>query len=117
MNVTADKNNEASKYRINNNNTTENRSFEYKTKITGNTSTNNNRLEAEVVVLLKHLSNFWISLGFHLINCEIEIDLSCSKDYGISEISKTIEKAANPTANPPTDRVPPTKTILEHYFQ
>ena len=117
MNVTANENNEASNYRINKNNTTESRSFEYKTKLTGSTSANNNRLEAEVVVLLKYLSNFWISHGFHLINCEIELDLSWSKDYPISAIPKTLEVAANPTANPPIDRLPPTPTILEHYFK
>ena len=64
-----------------------------------------------------YFSNFWRSLGFHLINCEIELDLSWSKDYAISEISKTLEEAANPTANPLTDRAPPTQTILEHNFK
>ena len=52
-----------------------------------------------------------------MINCEIELDLSWSKDYTISEISKIREVAANPAANLPTDRVPPTLTILEHYFK
>ena len=32
-------------------------------------------------------------------------------------MSKTREVAANPAANLPSDRVPPTKTILEHYFK
>ena len=117
MNVAANENNEASNYRINNNKTTESRSFEYKTKMEGSTSANNNRLDAKVVVLLKYLSNFLRSLGFLFINCEIELDLSCSKDYTISEISKTLEVAANPADNLPTDRVPPTQTILEHYFK
>ena len=55
MNVAANENNEASNYRINK--TAESRSFEYKTKMAGSTSANNNRLDAEVVVLLKYLSN------------------------------------------------------------
>ena len=32
-------------------------------------------------------------------------------------MSKTREVAANPVANLPSDRVPPTQTILEHYFK
>ena len=103
--------------RINNNKTTESRSFEYKAEMTGSTSANNNRLDAERVSLLKYLSNFWRSLGFPLIHCEIELDLSCSKNYAISEISKTRKVAANPASNPPTDHVPPAQTILEHYFK
>ena len=117
MNVAPNENNEASNYRINNNKTTENRSFEYKTEMTGSTSANNNRLDPGGVALLKYLSNFWRSLGFPLINCEIELDLSCSKDYAISEISRTRKGAADPAANPPTDHVLPAQTILEHYFK
>ena len=37
---------------------------------------NNNILDAKVVVPLKYLSNFWISLDLELINSEIELDLS-----------------------------------------
>ena len=37
---------------------------------------NNNILDVEVVVPLKHLSSFWISLDFPLINCEKELDLT-----------------------------------------
>ena len=40
---------------------------------------NNNTLKAEVAVPLKYLTNFWRSLDLPLINCEIEIDLSCVK--------------------------------------
>ena len=35
------------------------KSFEYKTKITGKTRMNASRLNAEVVVPLKYLSNYW----------------------------------------------------------
>ena len=35
--------------------------------------------------LLKHLSNFWRSLDLPLINCEIELDLSWTKDCVLSE--------------------------------
>ena len=61
---------------IGKNKTTKTESFEYKTKIIGSTSHNNNRLDAEVVVPLKCLSNFWRSYDLLLINCEIELDLS-----------------------------------------
>ena len=40
-------------------------------KLIGITSNNNSRLDAEVVVSLKYLSNFWRSIDLHLINCEI----------------------------------------------
>ena len=63
-------------YRINNNKTTKGKSFEYKTKIIGKTPANTSRLNIEVVIPLEYLSNFWRSLDFPLINCEIEFDLS-----------------------------------------
>ena len=55
-----------------------NRSFNIKTKITGqtgNTSTNN----VEIMVPLKHLSNFWRTLEIPFIDCEINLDLNFSK--------------------------------------
>ena len=54
--------NNGDNYRINNNRTTASKSFKYKTKIVGSTSNDINILDAEVVVLLKYLSNFWRSL-------------------------------------------------------
>ena len=44
-----------------------------------------------------------------LNNFEIMLDLSCSKDCAISEISKIQAVPANPAVNPATDRVPPTQ--------
>ena len=70
------KKNVTNNYRINNNKTTKGKSFEYKTKIIGKTPANASRLNAEVVIPLEYLSNFWRSLDFPLINCEIEFDLS-----------------------------------------
>ena len=52
--------------RINNNKTITSESFEYKTKLTGNMPNNNNVLEAEVVVPLKYLGNFWRSVDLPL---------------------------------------------------
>ena len=62
---------------INNNKTTKSKSFKYKAKIIWSTSDNGSRLNVEVVVSLKYLSNFWVSFQLLLINynSEIELDL------------------------------------------
>ena len=46
------------------------------------------RLDAEVVVPLKYLSNFWRSFELRLINFEIDLNLSWSKNCVNSEISR-----------------------------
>ena len=66
--------------------------MEYKTKLTGSTPNNNNILDTEVAVPLEYLRNFWRSLDLSLINCEIELDLSESKECIISEILPIIPK-------------------------
>ena len=59
-------------------------SFNFKTKITGQTAANNNngniagRVDVEIMVPLKYLSNFWRTLEMPLINCEVEPILTCS---------------------------------------
>ena len=75
VNDSANKDNDADNYRINNK-ITSSKSFEYKTKITVKTPIYTSRLDAEVLVSLKYLSTFWRSLHLPLINCEIELDLS-----------------------------------------
>ena len=62
------------------------------------TPENANRLNAEVVVSLKYLSNFWRSLDLPLTDCEIELDLSWPRYCLISEISRTF--GAVPNTNP-----------------
>ena len=47
------------------------------------------------------MSNFWRFLDFHLLNCEIEIDLSWSKECIISEISIKSVVTGNTNANLP----------------
>ena len=71
--------NDAANYKVKNCKTITNKFFEYKTKIIGSTPNKNNKLNAKLVVPLKYLSNFWRSLEFLLINCEIEPDLSWLK--------------------------------------
>ena len=77
MNDDANENNAAGNYRINNNKATTSRPFKHKAKIIGSTPYNNSRLDAEVVVPLKYLGNFWRSFDLPLINWEIEPNLSC----------------------------------------
>ena len=80
-------------------------SFKYKTSITGNTynigageegydANKVGKNETEVVIPLKHLSNFWRTLNIPLINCEIELILTWSKNCVFADMT-----AAN---NPPT---------------
>ena len=50
--------------------------------------------KTEVVIPLKHLSNFWRTLNIPLINCEIELILTWSKNCVLADMT-----AVN---NPPT---------------
>ena len=51
--------NSANRNKINNNKTISSKSFKYNTKLIGRTPSNNNIIDAEVVVPSKYLSNFW----------------------------------------------------------
>ena len=50
-------------------------SFNFKTKITGQTN-NDGIINVEIMVPLKYLSNFWRTLKMPLINCEVELILN-----------------------------------------
>ena len=84
-------------------------SFKYKTSITGNTYNVDEKItdddgnevdnpkydankvgknETEVVIPLKHLSNFWRSLNIPLINCEVELILTWSKNCVLVDMTK-----------------------------
>ena len=94
---------------------TSSESFKYKTSITKNTYNVDEKVtdddgnevdnpnydvnkvgknKTETVVPLKHLSNFWRSLDIPLINCEVEIILTWSKNCVLADMT-----VAN---NPPT---------------
>ena len=86
-------------------------SFKYKTNITGNTYNIGNseegydankvgKNETEVVIPLKHLSNFWKSLNIPLINCETELVLTCSKSCVLADM--TVDASADPAIVAPT---------------
>ena len=55
-------------------------SFNFKTKITGQTNNNGEINAVEIMVSLKDLSNFWRTLELFLVNCEVEIILTWSEN-------------------------------------
>ena len=59
-------------------------SLKSKVKITGNTPNNGNTKDVEIIVPLKYLSNFWRTLEMPLINCEVNLLLTWSKDCVIT---------------------------------
>ena len=80
--------------------------WKYKTSVNGNTcnlgafdvgydANKVGKNETEVVIPLKHLSNFWITLNIPLINCEIELVLTWSKNCALADMT--------PTNNPSTE--------------
>ena len=84
-------------------------SFKYKTSITGSTYNffdgeagyDANKLgknETDIVIPLKHLSNFWRTLNKPLINCEIELVLTWSKTCALGDMTA---RAAGNNNDPP----------------
>ena len=67
-----------------NDNLANSESFKSKVKITGETPAAGNTKDVEIIVPLKHLSNFWRTLKMPLINCEVNLILTCSKDCVIT---------------------------------
>ena len=67
-----------------NDNMEQSESFKSKIKITGKTPPNGNTKDVEIMVQLKYLSNFWRTLEMLLINCEVELILTWSKNCVIS---------------------------------
>ena len=74
---------------------TNSESFKYKTSIVGKTPQDNDSLtNVEVVIPLKYLSNFWRNLDIPLINCEVEIILTWSKNWVLADM--TVDADADP---------------------
>ena len=59
-------------------------SFKTKVKITRKTPADGNTKNVEIIVPLKYLSNFWRTLEMSLINCEVNLSLTCSRDCVIT---------------------------------
>ena len=98
-------------------------SFKYKTSITGNTYNIDEKItdddgnevdnpkydankvgknETEVVIPLKYLSNFWRSLNIPLINCEVELILTWSKNCVLVDKTERDAEGDNPAIAAPT---------------
>ena len=67
-----------------NNNIGNSESFKSKIKITGKTPDDGNTKDLEIIVPLKYLSNFFRTLEMPLINCEVSLILTWSKDCVIT---------------------------------
>ena len=52
--------------------------------------TNLVKKEVEIVVPLKHLSNFWRTPDIALINCEVSLTLNWSREYVITSMERII---------------------------
>ena len=61
-----------------NDNLADSESFKSKIKITGKTPDDGNEKDIEVMVPLKHLSNFWRTFEMPFINCEVSLILTWS---------------------------------------
>ena len=64
--------------------------FKSKIKRKGKTPADRNRKNAEITVPFKYLSNFWRTLEMPLINCEVSVIVTSSKDSVITK--STVEK-------------------------
>ena len=72
-------------------------SFKSKIRITRNTPANGCTKDVEIVVPLKYLSNFWRTLEMPLINCELELILTWSKNCVISSATGETKFATTET--------------------
>ena len=68
-----------------NDNFVDSESFKSKIKITGKTPAADNEKYVEIMVPLKHLSSFWRTLEMPLINCEVNLILTWSSTYVVTD--------------------------------
>ena len=66
-------------------------SFNFKSKIIGNTNDNGDTENVEILVPLKYLSNIWRTLEMRLINCEIKLIVTWSRNCVILSTNVTNE--------------------------
>ena len=67
-----------------NHNLADSESFKSKIKVTGNTPADSSTKDVEIIVPSKYLNNFWRTLEMPLINCEVNLILTWSKDCVIT---------------------------------
>ena len=78
-------------------------SLKYKINIVAKTPEDNDSLtNAEVVIPLKHLSNLWRSLNIPLINCELELILTWSKNCVLVDMAARDAEGNNPAIVAPS---------------
>ena len=58
-------------------------------------------VKIKLKLLLKHLSNFWKNLNIPLINCEIELILTWSKNCVLADMTRRNAQGDNPAIVPP----------------
>ena len=80
-----------------NDNLTDSESFKSKVKITGKTPNNGNTKDIEIIVPLTYLSNFWRTFEMPLINCEVNLILTGSKDCVITNSTGEVKSAITET--------------------
>ena len=73
-----------------NDNLTDSESFKSKVKITRNITAAGNTKDVEITVPLKYLSSFWRTLEMPLINCEVNLILTWSKDCVITNSTSSM---------------------------
>ena len=72
-----------------NNNLADSETFKSKIKITGKTPAAGNEKYVKIMVPLKYLSNFWRTLEIPLINCKVNLILTCSSTSVITNSTST----------------------------
>ena len=72
-------------------------SFDYKRRTTGRLESKTTEIEVEIVVLLKHLTNFWRILDMSLVISKISMTLIWSESR---IITSNATRDANPDAGP-----------------
>ena len=78
-------------------------SLKYKTSITGKTPENNDlSTNVKLIIPLKYLSNFWRSLNIPLINCELELILTRSKNCVLADMTARSVQDGNPAIVAPS---------------
>ena len=78
--------------------------FKYKTSVVRKTPEDNDSLpNTKVAIPLKHLSNFWRALNISLINCEVELILTWSKNSVLPDMTERAAQGANSAIVVPLD--------------
>ena len=80
-------------------------SCKYRASIKGHTGYDGDKVgknKNEVIILLVYLSNFWRALNIPLINCEVELILTWSKNCVLADMTRRNAQGDNPAIVAPT---------------